>query len=97
MDHKAFNEQTIDTVTIKKSLFTKTDVKILRRGLKRTGIALLTTFLFALSIFSFIAAATATGYWAVVLFFSAIVLMIWALAFLYAQGITDEESRGDYK
>lgn len=113
MDHEAYERQMFDivnrkaedkhtdtresTVTTKKSLLTKTDIRVLRRGLKRTGIALLTTILFALSIFSFIKAATATGYLAVVLFFLAIVLMVFAFVFLYAQGVTDGGSRGDHK
>jgi hypothetical protein len=79
-------------------LFTlKKKAKILGRGLKRMMIALFTAILFALSVYAFIAAATATGYWAVVLFLSAIVLMVGAFVFLYAQGITKVESQGDSK
>ena len=86
-----------NTIKAKRRVFTKTDVNTLKRGLKRTMIALLTTVLFGLSVFSFIAAATATGYWAVILFFSAIVLLGWTFVFLYAQGVTDAESKGDSK
>jgi hypothetical protein len=56
-------------------------------------LAIFTAFLFGLSIFSFIATATATGYWAVILFISAIVLLVWAFLFLYAQGIVNGGGR----
>lgn len=75
----------------------KIDKKILKTGLKRVAIALLTAFLFAMSVLAFIVTATATGYWAVILFISGIVLMIWAFVFLYAQGITGDESQGENK
>ena len=96
-DHKAFEEQMIATVnshakeksehskvsTLKNALITKKDVATLKIGLKRMAVALLTAFLFALSVFSFIATATAAGYWAVALFLAAIVLMGWAFILLY--------------
>lgn len=75
----------------------KIDKKILKTGLKRVAIALLTAFLFAMSVLAFIVTATATGYWAVILFISGIVLMLWAFVFLYAQGITANESQGENK
>lgn len=83
------------TPDAKKSVFRNKDAKTLMIGLRRTAIALLTIILFSLSIFCFISVATATGYWAVALFISAIVLMIWAIVFLYAQGIIHVESKGD--
>ena len=78
----------------------KTDGKILKKGLKRVVIALLTAFLFGLSVFAFIATATATGYWAVILFISALVLLLWTFIFLYAQGLgpkTYTECKGGKK
>ena len=65
----------------------KTDRRILKTGIKRVVVAMFTAFLFALSVCAVILTATATGYWAVILFISAIVLLIWAIIFLYAQGI----------
>jgi fatty acid desaturase len=108
MDHNAYENEMIDTInrhaeeksrqaTAVKRVFTKTDTRTLRQGLKRTLIAILTAVLFALSVYNFIAVATATGYWAVILFFSAIVLLVWAFILLYAQGITHVESKGDNK
>ena len=84
------SQQTIihsSKVTTAKNGSAKTDFEALKRGLKRTVLALLTAILFGLSVFAFIATATATGYWAVVLFLSAIVLMFWAFVLLYAQGV----------
>lgn len=81
----------------KYAVITKKDTATLKTGLKRLAIALLTAFLFALSVFAFVATATATGYWAVVLFFSAIVLMFWVFILLYAQGISHTEGKGDSK
>lgn len=79
-------------------LFTlKKKAKVLWRGLKRVVIACWTANLFALSVYAFIAAATAIGYWSVILFLSAIVLMGWGLLLLYVQGNTDVESRGEIK
>lgn len=72
----------------KVKIITKKDVSTLATGLKRMLVALFTAILFGLSIFAFIATATATGYWAVILFIAAIVLMLWAFIFMYAQGIS---------
>lgn len=91
MDHD--EKQTVEytdapeRTTPKRRVFTKADAKALRRGFKRMIVALFTALLFGLAIFSFIAAATATGYWAVILFFSGLVLTIWTVVFVYAQGI----------
>jgi hypothetical protein len=79
-------------------LFTlKRIAKVLWRGLKRMVIALFTASLFGLSVYAFIAAATAVGYGSVILFLSAIVLLAWAFRFLYAQGITHVERKDDDK
>lgn len=75
----------------------KRKAKILGRGLKRMVIALFTAFLFALSVYAFVEAATAIGYWSVILFLSAVVLLVWAFGFLHAMGISDAESKGDHK
>lgn len=81
----------------KVKVFWKKDASTLKTGLKRMVVALFTAFLFGLSIFAFIATATATGYWAVVLFLAAIVLMVWAFIFLYAQGISPKGAGGKYE
>jgi hypothetical protein len=78
----------------------KTDVKVLKRGLKRMGLALLTAALFAISVISLIKVATAPGYLAVLLFIIAILEMVMAITFLYAQGLSPKvsnESQGDCK
>jgi hypothetical protein len=112
MDHEAYENQMIEAVNrnaedktgthesavpTKRLLFTKTDARTLKRGIKRTVLALLTAILFALSVYSFIAVASVTGYRAVGLFFVAIMMLIMAFILLYAQGITFMESRGDHK
>lgn len=71
--------------------------EVLWRGLKRMVTALITAGLFGLSVYDFIATATATGYWAVVLFISGIVIMRWAFRLLNAQGANKAESDGDIK
>lgn len=81
----------------KKSVFTKTDARTLKQGLKRMLVALFTAGLFTLSVFDFIAVAKATGYWAVLCFFAAIIAMVLAFVLLYAQGIAPDESKGDDK
>ena len=107
MDHEAYENEMIDGVNRhaeeqsvrfetsipKRAVITKEDTTALKTGLKRMLLALLTAFLFALSIFSFVATATATGYWAVILFISAIVLLGWSFVLLYAQGIVKGDGR----
>ena len=83
-----------------KMVVTKTDTKAVAIGLKRTLLALLTLLTFGVSVFGFIATATASGYAAVGLFFASILLMIFSFILLYAQGITkktQEESKGESK
>ena len=70
---------------------------VLWRGFKRMMTALFTAALFGLSVYDFIATAKATGYWAVVLFISGIVIMRWAFRLLNAQGANKVESDGDVK
>jgi ABC-type polysaccharide/polyol phosphate export permease len=113
MNHDAFEQEMIDTVNrhaeetststnestaaVKKSVFTKTDVMKLKLGVKCTALALITALLSVLAALCFIAVASATGYWAVALFFIAIVLLFWAIVFLYAQGIIHAERQGERK
>ena len=70
----------------------KADFTILKRGLKCVLIALLTAAMFGLSGWCFVETAKAPGYWAVLLFFTAIMSLGMALILLYAQGII----RGKY-
>ena len=107
MDHEEYESQMFDdinrhaaersahfvTTLPKRAVITLKDKSALKMGLKRMGIALFTAFLFGLSITSFILTATATGYWAVILFLAAIVLLVWAVVFLYAQGIANGGGR----
>lgn len=72
----------------------KTDVKILKRGLKRVGAALLTAATFAISVLGLVVTATVPGYLAVLLFLVSIVLMAVAFTLLYAQGINRKISKG---
>ena len=106
MDHEAYETQMFDTVNRhsaerisrpKVAIVTKKDTSALKTGLKRMVIALFTALLFAFAVISFIFTATATGYWAVILFLAAIVELVWAFILLYAQGITREESKGETK
>ena len=70
----------------------KTDFSILWRGCKRMAFALVTAALFALSVYGFIATATSTGYWAVILFIASVISLGVGFLFLYVQGII----RGKY-
>ena len=65
----------------------KVDVKILKRGLKRVGVAILTTAIFISSVVGLIATATAPGYLAVLLFLLSIAGLLATFVLLYAQGI----------
>ncbi len=110
MNHEAYEKQMINTVNrnaeektkapesttpVENAVFTKTDASTLKRGFKRTLLALLTAVMFAFSVFSFIAVASASGYLAVVLFIAGLVATFCGILFLYAQGIADVESNGD--
>ena len=66
----------------------KSDVKTLKRGLKRMVFALVTAALFALSVWGFFITASAPGYLAVLMFLASVLWMAMAVTFLYAQGIT---------
>lgn len=108
MDHEAYEKQMIDivnrhseefseeTCTVDSTL-TESDAQTMSRGIKRIVVAALTVFVFVVSVHFFAAVATATGYWAVVLFFVAIWLMLAAVVLMYALGIDNVRSRGDSK
>jgi uncharacterized membrane protein len=86
------------TASVNQKLFTKTDSTILKRGLKRVGVSLLTTAMFAVSVLGLIVTAITPGYLAVFLFLVSIVAMLAAFILLYAQGINRRihaESQGD--
>ena len=70
----------------------KTDFSILKRGCKRTLFAVLTAALLGLSVWGFIATATAKGYVAVLSFLVSVFALGMALMCLYIQGIV----RGKY-
>ena len=81
----------------KSSPFGKHDRSIVRKGLKRTLLALITAATFAVSVFGFIKVATAPGYLAVLVFFTSVVALWFAFVLLYAQGIGHAKSGGDLK
>lgn len=105
MNHNACEKEMIDTVnrhagkarTQVGAIITKKDTATLKTGLKRMALALLTAAIFAVSVFSFIAVATAPGYLAVALFIMAIMTLACGFVFLYAQGISNTERNGDDK
>jgi len=86
-----------NTPTQKRPVVNKQDARILKRGLKRTMLALWTVMQFAIAMLGFITVATAPGYLAVVLFFVSVLILVIAIVLLYAQGITYVESKGDRK
>ena len=102
MNHDAYEKEMIDGVNRNAGEKVQyadtpksTDAKTLWQGFKRTLLGLITATAFALSVYCFVATATVHGYWAVALFLSAIVLMFFAFALLYAQGIAYTEGVGD--
>lgn len=116
MDHEAYEKQMIESVnrnaeeaskpldvgTSEKvnSVVGKRDTSILKRGLKRTLLALVTVGLFAISACGFFKTATTPGYLAVLLFLLSVFEMMAAVTLLYTQGITNTmhtESKGETK
>jgi hypothetical protein len=69
----------------------------IKRGLKCLAFALLTAAIFAVSVYGFIAVATAPGYLAVMLFLGSIVALAVAFTLLYALGIIAAGRSGDGK
>ena len=76
-------------------IMNKADVRILKRGLKRVGIAVLTTLIFVSSVVGLIVTATAPGYLAVLLFLLSIAGLLVAFTLLYAQGINRKPTTGN--
>lgn len=78
----------------------KTDIRVLKRGLKRLAFSVLTVITFALALGGLIATAFVPGYWAVLLFLASAALGVFALGLLYANGLTNshrEERPGEDK
>lgn len=109
MDHNAYEQRMIDAVNqnsakmskqLKRdtpdAVVTKEDKTTLKRGIIRAVIALMAAAMFTIAVIGFIAVATTPGYLAVALFITSIVMTGCGFVFLYALGISDEES-GDYK
>lgn len=78
----------------------KTDVAILKRGLKRVALALITTTTFLLAVAGFIGTAFAPGYLAVLLFLISVIVLAIAYCLLYGHGMNPRfnvESKGERK
>ena len=73
----------------------KHDLKVLVRGLKRVGVALLTAAFFSASILGFVATAFFPGYIAVGMFLVSLFWLLMAVVLLYAQGLTRVKRKGD--
>ena len=67
----------------------KHDLRILKRGLRRTVLALVTEIVFALTVFDLVLTARAPGYLAVLMFLASILLAGATVVLLYAQGLQD--------
>lgn len=98
MDHEAYERHMIDTVNRHAEeaapepvVAKRRDAGIIARGLKRTVLALLTTFMLVIAVIGYIAVASVDGYMAVLLFFASTVALVGSFIFLYAQGITRKE------
>lgn len=81
-------------------IINKTDAKILKRGLKRVGVALLTALIFVSSLVGLIVTATAPGYLAVMLFLLSAMGLLATYILMYAQGLNrriSKESKGESK
>ena len=76
----------------------KTDIKTLKRGLRRVTVALITALAFVTAVIGLVATAFAQGYLAVLLFLLSLVILGLAFTLVYAQGIgpkTYTESKGE--
>ena len=76
----------------------KTDIKTLKRGLRRVAVALITALAFVMAIIGIIAVASVKGYLAVLLFLASLVELGIAFTLLYSLGIgpkTYTESKGE--
>lgn len=75
----------------------KHDLKVFVRGLKRMGVALLTSALFAMSVLCLVATAGFPGYIAVITFLGGLIWLAMAVILLYAQGLTRVRRKVDVK
>lgn len=76
----------------------KTDVKILKRGLRRVVLALLTTVTFLVAVAGLVAVVFLPGYAAVLVFIASLLVLATAFGMLYGHGMnprTHTESTGD--
>lgn len=81
-------------------IMNKADVRILKRGLKRVGVAVLTALIFVSSVVGLIVTATAPGYLAVLLFLLSVMGLLATYILMYAQGLNRRlrtESKGEVK
>lgn len=72
----------------------KSDINTLKRGLKRVGVALITTLSFALCAAGFILTAFIPGYAAVLVFIASIIVLLFSVSLLYAQGVNPQRKVG---
>ena len=76
----------------------KSDVRTLKRGLRRVLVALITAGIFSIATLGFIAVAFMQGYLAVLVFLVSLAVLGFAIVLLYAQGINPKihkESKGE--
>lgn len=75
----------------------KADLIVLKKGLKRLALSLFTAALFGVSVYGFIVTAMVSGYVAVLLFVTSVVLLLCSFLFLYAHGLDGTEDQGEDK
>lgn len=75
----------------------KLQVKTFGSGIKLMLLALITAALFALTVNSFLMVCTKVGWWAVLAFTAGIVLLFFAITFLYAMGLVITRKSGETK
>lgn len=73
----------------------KADWNVLKKGLKRLALSLFTTALFVAAVYGLIVTAMVSGYAAVLLFITSLVLVLFAFSFLYAHGLDGTEDKGE--
>ena len=74
---------------------TRLQVKTFGSGIKLMLLALVTVALFALTANSFLMVSTKVGWWAVLAFTAGIVLLFFAISFLYAMGLVITRKSGE--
>ena len=75
----------------------KADWNVLKKGLKRLALSLFTAALFAVAVYGLIVTAMVSGYVAVLLFVTSVVMMLSSFVFLYAHGLDSTEDKGESK